>query len=157
MSSIRNDIYSLSTIYTRTVCGGVHDFWFIAALANVFLCQSHLFWLTNATFYLTQPENVPTATLEECALLGLFLETGKLLFSWPGGMLLDKYGSKKVTLIIGFINSLSWMMLVFCNSLNWVYIVRWVSNWRFNISFASVQVSKIIFPKCDRQYVVRAN
>ena len=75
---------------------------------NALMMGCAIGWLPTAIYFLSGGEEEPVEC-SECNLIASFSQLGKLVFAIPGGMIVDKYGRKKVTIGVALLNFFSWM------------------------------------------------
>ncbi|XP_065208870.1 uncharacterized protein LOC135837498 [Planococcus citri] len=74
---------------------------------NAFMMGCAIGWLPVAIYFLGGGEEQVACSV--CNLIASFNQFGKLVFAIPGGMVVDEYGRKKVTIGIAFLNFFSWL------------------------------------------------
>ncbi|XP_065217976.1 uncharacterized protein LOC135843866 isoform X2 [Planococcus citri] len=88
---------------------------------NVLMMGCAIGWLPNAIYFLMHGDEVH-ATFSQCDLIASLSQLGKLVFAIPGGLVVDKYGRKKVIIGVAFLNFFSWLGLSSSTSLIAIYV-----------------------------------
>lgn len=81
-------------------------------------------WVSNAMVFLTKADHRPFIPKEQYGLLAQVFEVGRLFFAIPAGIMLDKFGRKKILMAVGFLNLGAWILLSLSASANLIYLSR---------------------------------
>lgn len=81
-------------------------------------------WQPNAVYFFTEDKTEISATLTECAIMSSITELGRILFAFPSGFLVDKYGRMKILASLNALNILPWVILASSESMMAVYVAR---------------------------------
>ncbi|XP_065208857.1 uncharacterized protein LOC135837490 isoform X2 [Planococcus citri] len=106
---------------------------------NALMMGCAIGWLPTAIYFLSGGEEEPVEC-SECNLIASFSQLGKLVFAIPGGMIVDKYGRKKVTIGVALLNFFSWMGI----SLWAMPAVNYVGQFTLGLSQALTQEGCLI-------------
>ncbi|XP_065207427.1 facilitated trehalose transporter Tret1-like [Planococcus citri] len=100
----------------------------IPVYMNVFMMGCADGWLPNAMYFFpTSADNAhETSSSSSSALIPVFSDLGKIVFAIPAGILVDKYGRKKITLCVTFSTFFTWLGLSLNTSLIAIYIGRFI-------------------------------
>lgn len=85
-------------------------------------------WLANAIYFFRQDDAEISASLAECTWMASIAEIGKFSFAIPSGLVVDKYGRKKLLICVSVLNFLPWMALSLTKSLLMIYTARYAQS-----------------------------
>lgn len=101
----------------------IFSIFFFSVYVNLFMSGCADGWLSNAIYFFQNGSEI-SATVEECAFIASFSETGRVIFAIPGAILVEKFGRKKVITSAGTAYVVSWVTISLNSSLNVIYICR---------------------------------
>ncbi|XP_065208866.1 putative metabolite transport protein YncC isoform X2 [Planococcus citri] len=95
-------------------------------------------WLPVAIYFINGDGEISSCS--ECNLMATFGQLGKVAFAIPGGMIVDRYGRRKVTIGIALLNFSTWMGI----SLWTTPVVNYVGQFILGASQALTQEACLI-------------